>query len=168
LEQPSHDKQDFASLPLKQFASVGIGLVIKAPASWEQTGTEKAFQLEDPETDLQFTATAYENPGIDLAKWAELRLLRGVSEKMPGMRPVRAPYPLSGSKWEGYVGEYEGTFPGGTTIKRYLVLALLARGMVVSATFNGSSAAFESHCGLFRWLLQNTLDFYEVRSIDTR
>jgi hypothetical protein len=32
---------------LKQFASVGMGLVIKAPASWEQAGTEKAFQLQD-------------------------------------------------------------------------------------------------------------------------
>jgi hypothetical protein len=164
----SHDEQDFASLPLKQFASTGIGLIIKAPASWEQTGTEKVFQLEDPATDLQFTASAYQNPGIDLAKWAEVRLLRGVSEKMPEMRPIRAAYPLSGSSWDGYVGEYEGTFPGGTTIKRYLVLALLARDMVVSATFNGSSAVFQSQYGLVRWLLQNTLDFYEMQSVDPR
>jgi hypothetical protein len=91
-----------------------------------------------------------------------------VNEQMPEMRPIRAPYPLSRSQWEGYVGEYEGTFPGGTTIKRYLVLALLARGMVVSGTFNGSSAAFESQYRLFRWLLQNTLDSHEVRNIDTR
>jgi hypothetical protein len=168
LEQPSHDEQEFASVPLKQFASIGIGLVIKAPASWDYVGTEKHFQLEDPETDLQFTASAYENPGIDLEKWAELRLLGGVNDKMPEMRPTCPPYRMSRPQWEGYVGEYVGTFPGGTTVKRYLVLALLARGMVVSATFNGSRAAFEAHSKLFRWLLQNTLDFYEVRNVDTR
>lgn len=164
MSEPSRDEQEFSSIPLKQFASVGIGLVMQMPASWEQAGTDKVFQLQDPETDLQFTASAYENPGIDLAKWTAVRL-GGVSEKMPGMRPVRAPYPLRGVSWEGYVGEYEGTFPGGTTVKRYLVLALLARKMVVSATFTGTAAAFESHYELFRWLLQNKLDFYEVRTV---
>lgn len=164
MNQPPHDEQDFASVPLKQFASIGIGLVIKMPVSWEQAGTERVFQLKDTATDLEFAASAYENPGIDLAKWAELRL-RGVAEKMPGMRPIRAPYPLSGVGWEGYVGEYEGTFPGGTTVKRYLVLALIARNMVVSVSVAGSTAAFESHAKLVRWLLQNQLDFYEVRPV---
>ena len=164
MNQPGADPFDFAQLPLRTFASPGIGLVMSAPLSWVEAGDEKVFQLRDSASDLEFNATAYENQGLDLPRWAELRLGAVVSE-MPYLRPYGAPRPLRGIAWQGFAGEYQGVFPGGTLEKRYLVVAIVARNMLVSATVTGNVEAFQANERLLRWLLQNKLDFYTVERL---
>ena len=164
MNQPNAAPADFSKLPLRMFASPGMGLVMSAPLSWVEAGDEQVFQLKDSASDLEFNATAYENQGLDLPKWVELRL-GAVAQEMPYLRRYGAPYPLQGAGWKGFVAEYEGVFPGGKLPKRYLVLATIARDMLVSATFTGTVDAFKAHEALFRWLLQNKLDFYAVERL---
>lgn len=152
----------FGGLDLKQFASPGIGLVLEAPVSWVDSGTPQHFQVRDPETDTQFTASAFQNPGMALEQWTELRLTIVVQE-MPGLKCVRQPYALRGSFGTGMASDYEGVFPGGAVQKHYLVLCAVTDSQVLSVTVTADTEVFNTQEALYRWLLETKLDLYAVK-----
>lgn len=49
---------DFAKLELKPFASPAFGLVFAAPANWRQVDDTRYFQVIDPQSGTEFTASA--------------------------------------------------------------------------------------------------------------
>lgn len=154
----------FSSLKLHQFVSLGLGVILNAPESWEDASSEELFQVIDPATGAQFTASGYENPGVSLPQWAEARL-SAVAKGMPFLREVKAPCEMKGVAWTGIVAEYLGIFPESEYESHYLVLCLQSDRVVISFTITAHVEIFAEHEPLYRWLLQNQLDLYQVKKI---
>jgi hypothetical protein len=160
---PAPDQDKFEQLQMKTFASP-LGVVLKAPETWFEGGDEKVFQVVDPKTGTQFSASASVDPGVTLEEWTRLRL-QAVKAAMPYLRRTRAPYPMSTANWQGLVGEYEGLFPGGIENKHYLVLCLIADGNTYSITITAVQQVYEQRERFYKWLLQNNLDIHKVERV---
>lgn len=156
--------EDFSRLNLRKFVSPTIGLVFDAPASWHDNSDEDLFQVIDPQTDTQFAASAYENPGLSLQQWGTARLGM-VNTKMPFLRPVTAPYEMKGVAWTGIAAEYRGVFPGNDYETYYLVLCLRTDELTISFTIAARNGAFEKNHALYYWLLRRQLDIYKVERV---
>ena len=152
---------DFSRLKLRNFISRGFGFLLKAPWSWQDRSNEQLFQVVDPETGTQFTASGYQNPGISLEQWAEARLAV-VAQGMPYLSPVKAPYAFSGASWNGIAAEYRGIFSETEDESHYLVLCLRTDKSVISFTISTLTEVFVENEALYRWLLETQLDFVEV------
>jgi hypothetical protein len=147
---------------LRPFASPGFGLVLNAPESWRDNSDENLFQVVDPATETEFTASAYENSGMGLQAWADARL--AVVEKgMPYLWQIKAPYQVKGAGWIGRAAEYQGTFPGRDYESRYLVLCLVTDRGLISFTVTASVAEFAAHEALYRRLLEQHTHVYRIQ-----
>jgi hypothetical protein len=157
--------QDFSQLKLRPFVSLGFGLVFNAPEAWEDRGSQDHFQVVEPGTGTQFTASAYQSPGATLEQWMQSRL--GAVEKgMPFLRRVKAPYELQCPAGTGVAAEYRGVFPQTDYETHYLVLCLVRGTLALSFTVSARSEVFGRQEALYRWLLQNQLDIYELRKAE--
>lgn len=152
---------EFSGLELKAFASPDFGIVLNAPASWQEAGDGNIFQVIDPETNAQFTASAYQNPGIGLNQWVEARL-GAVAKSMPYLREIKPPYEMQGATWSGVVAEYQGIFPDKGYESHYLVLCLCTDQLVISFTITADKKIFVMHEALYRWLLQKQLSVFRL------
>lgn len=157
----SKDHAEFQNLKLHNFISRGFGFLLKAPRSWQDRSNDKLFQVVDPQTNTQFTASGYQNPGITLEKWAEARLAV-VNQAMPYLHQLKAPYTFNGASWTGIAAEYGGVFPDTEEESHYLVLCLMTEKSVISFTITAQTEAFVENEALYRWLLETQLDFVEV------
>lgn len=138
------------------FASPGFGFLLFAPPGWMENSDEKHFQVIDPATGTQFTASGYDNPGIDLEQWAEARLGM-LADGMPFMKRLCPPYPLSGNGWHGIATECRGTFPGDEKESHYIVLCFMSGARLVSFTITASVEAFHTHEALYRDIVKSRL-----------
>jgi len=154
----------FSAPKLRRFVSPGFGLALNAPESWLDKSDKRVFQVVDPRTDAQFTASAYENHGLSLEQWAAARLSL-VEKATPYLRQVRAPYQLEAKSHPGIAAEYQGRFPGADEESRHLVLCLSTKQFLVSVTLTVRAAALSENEALYRWLLQEQLDLYKVERI---
>jgi hypothetical protein len=152
---------DFSKLKLRKFLSRGFGLILKAPKSWQDRSDENFFQVVDPETGTQFTASGYKNSGASLQQWSEARLAV-VDHEMPYLSQVKAPYSATGINWTGIAAEYRGIFPDVEEKSHYLVLCLHTEKMVISLTVTAQADLFAQNEALYRWLLEKQLDMVEV------
>ena len=148
---------DFTTLKLRPFISPGFGLVFHAPETWHDAGDQDLFQVVDPATDAQFTASAYQNPGVSLRQWVDARLAI-VAQQMPFLSPVAAAYDLRGASWSSMASEYRGCFPNNDFESHYLVLCLPTEQRVISFTITASTQVFAENRALYLWLLQNKLE----------
>jgi hypothetical protein len=154
--QPAEPIEEFSQLRMKTFAS-RIGVVLQAPESWTEEGDEKVFQLVDPKSGTQISASCYVNPGVTVEESAGFRF-QAVDKAMPWLRRVRAAYPLSSANWRGLACEYEGVFPGGTDTRHSLVLCICAGQNTYSITVTALQSVFEQRQRFYKWLLQNKLE----------
>jgi hypothetical protein len=153
----------FDSLELKPFASL-MGLVLHAPKTWIDTGDPQNFQVQEPDTATVITASGYENQGLTLERWAQLRL-QAVEQGMPYLRVYQQPYRVQGTGWNGIAAEYEGVFPSSPDTKRYLVLCLCTDKMILSITVTALLGAFKQREPFYRWLLEKKLELYKVERL---
>lgn len=159
---------DFSSLPLKRFASPGIGIVLNAPQSWRDDVDGHVYQLFDIPGGSQITAVGVANTSLTVHDWNEMRL-RKVAEEMPWLKQIKRPYRLEGENWgmrvQGVATEYQGVFPGldqhGGNPSHYLVLSLWTRQALACLTIHAPAAAFKENEALYRWLLQTQLSVQE-------
>lgn len=159
---------DFSALPLKRFASPGIGIVLNAPQTWRDNVDGHVYQLFDIPSGSQLAAIGVANTSLTVHDWNELRL-RKVAEEMPWLKQVKRPYRLEGENWgmrvQGVATEYQGAFPGldqaSNAISHYMVLSLWTRQALVCLTIHAPAAAFKEHEALYRWLLQTQLSVQE-------
>jgi len=159
---------DFSALPLKRFASSGIGIVLNAPQTWRDNVDGHVYQLFDIPSGSQLAAIGVANTSLTVHDWNELRL-RKVAEEMPWLRQVKRPYRLEGENWgmrvQGVATEYQGAFPGldeaSNAISHYMVLSLWTRQALVCLTIHAPAAAFKENEALYRWLLQTQLSVQE-------
>lgn len=158
--------QGFDAIALRQFVSPQTGLVLQAPAHWEDTSDSTCFQVSDSQTGTQFSATAYQNPGMTLEAWAQTRL-SAVAEMLPSLYQHERPYPVEGRGWRGVAAEYGGQFPDSEEDVRYLVLCIATDSALVSATVVAPTAAFFDQRPFIDWLLRNRLELYQVRSAES-
>lgn len=162
MAKPTVNETDkFAEIPLTLFISPGFGLAFDAPEVWEDSSNNDYFQVIDPQTNTQFTASAYKNPGVPLSEWANVRL-SGAMTAMPFLREVKAPYPFEGVSWTGIVAEYRGYFPQCDYESHYLVLCLRTEKMVISFTITATIQAFTENEAFYRWLLQRKVRILEM------
>jgi hypothetical protein len=150
----------FSNIKLKTFVSPGIGIVLSAPEAWVETNEPDVFQVIDPVTGSEFTASAYENPGLFLEQWATLRNTV-VEQEMPYLKLVRDSYGVTGKHSGGIAKEYEGVFPSSGLNRHYLVLCLRTDSSVISFSITASPEVFAKHKVFYRWLLSQ-LDIYRV------
>lgn len=141
---------------VRPFLSPGCGILLLAPSGWQENSDERYFQVIDPATGTQFTASAFENPGIGLDQWAEARLGM-LAEGMPYMKRLCPPYPVSGNGWQGIAIECRGTFPDDDKESHYLVLCLLSEQRLISFTITASIEAFQANEALYRDILKSRL-----------
>lgn len=155
---------DFSALPLRRFASPGIGIVLNAPQSWCDTVDGHVYQLFDPAGGSQLASIGVANTSLTVHDWNELRL-RKVAEEMPWLKQVKRPYRLEGENWgmrvQGVATEYQGAFPGLDELSHYLLLSLWTRQALVCLTIHAPAAAFKDNEALYRWLLQTQLSVQE-------
>lgn len=149
--------RDFEALDLKEFTSPGLGLLLDAPPSWVEGGDGKVFQVIEPDTGTEISASAYENPGVTPEEWAGLRF-KIVEQGMPYLQCVATSYRMDSYGWKGIASEYEGVFPGGAEKKRYLVLCVCTDSKTYSITITALLNVFEQHNLFYRWLLQTKLE----------
>lgn len=152
---------EFDAIKLRPFLSSGFGLLLNAPESWVETSTQQFFQVIDPNTNAQFTASAYQNPGIGLEEWAGARL-GAVAGEMPYLGLVNGPTELHGPNWKGILAEYRGVFPERDYVSCYLVLCLRTEDRVISFTVTADVSTFEQYRQFYSWLLTKNLSFCEV------
>lgn len=145
-----------AAPKLRPFVSPGSGLLFNAPEEWEETSDADYFQVIDPATDAQFTASAYQNPGLDPRQWADARFAV-VGNEMPFLTLARMPYAIQGSPWVGFAAEYRGVFPGQTRESHYLLLCLHTQQKLISFTITASREIFAQNEDLYRRLLAQHL-----------
>jgi TPR repeat protein len=81
---------------------------------------------------------------------------------MPFMRQVRAPYAVNGTAGEGIAAEFTGIFPDNEAPSYFLVLCLLTETVAISFTVTASVPGFESRQELYRNLIENNLQVYDV------
>ena len=148
--------------PLLRFESASYGLALDAPASWQDESDEEYFQVVDPETDTQFTASAFTNPGVTRAQWTDARLA-STEKGMPFLRPAAPRHEVQGAGWTATCAEYTGTFPEAEHESRYLVLCLWSEGRVLSMSVLAKADVFAAQEALYRWLLQEHLHFNPPR-----
>lgn len=151
----------FPQLKLRDFISTGFGLLLRAPRRWQDQSDEALFRVLDPDTGTQFTASAYRNPGLDLAGWAEARLAV-VDKEMPWLRRVRDPAPVQGNSWQGIAAEYRGVFPEEAHESHCLVLCIADSDSLISFTVVAETEVFAENETLYRWLTERQLDRVEV------
>eukprot|EP01034_Spumella_vulgaris_P032290 gene32290-39869_t len=155
---------DFSALPLKRYASPGIGIVLNAPHSWHDNVDGHVYQLFDIASGSHLASIGVANTSLTVHDWNELRL-RKVAEEMPWLKQVKRPYRLEGENWgmrvQGVASEYQGAFPGMDEISHYLVLSLWTRQALVCLTIHAPAAAFKAQEALYRWLLQTQLSVQE-------
>lgn len=72
MTQSNATPEEFEKLAFESFISPAFGLVFSAPKSWRQIDDAQYFQVIDPVTGAEFTASAYANNGIFLEQWATL------------------------------------------------------------------------------------------------
>lgn len=154
----------FSSLKLRPFASPGFGLVLNAPESWRDNSDESLFQVVDPATDAEFTASAYENSGMTLQAWADARLAV-VEKAMPFLKQIKAPCEVKGAGWTGIAAQYQGSFAGRDYESRYLVLCLVTERVLISFTVTARIPEFTANEALYRWLLEHQTHVYQVGKI---
>ena len=159
---------DFSALPLKRFASPGIGIVLNAPQTWRDNVDGHVYQLFDIPSGSQLAVIGVTNTSLTVHDWNELRL-RKVAEEMPWLKQVRRPYRLEGENWgmrvQGVATEYQGTFPGldqaANAVSHYMLLSLWTRQALVCLTIHAPATAFRENEALYRWLLQTQLSVQE-------
>jgi hypothetical protein len=146
----------------REFVSPGFGLVLSAPANFEDRSDERFFQVVDPDTGAEFTGAAYAGLASDLASWAEIRF-DGVLTGLPFLREAAAPKAVQGGFGEGIVAEYEGQFVDENEPGRYLVLCFLSGSTAVSFTASVPLRAWNANEGLYRQLMTERLSCFTVR-----
>lgn len=154
--QATKDVEKSAKDEVQPFLSPAFGILLLAQPGWQENSDERYFQVIDPLTGTQFTASGYENPGIGLEQWAEARLGM-LAEGMPFMKRLCPPYPVSGNGWQGIAIECRGTFPGDDKESHYLVLCLLSEQRLISFTVTASVEAFRENEALYRDVLKSRL-----------
>jgi hypothetical protein len=164
MNQGTTPPGDFSHLKLKTFVSPDFGLVFNAPDTWVQGHDQQCFQVADPATGSAFTASAYENPGLHLEQWANLRF-SAVEQEMPYLKCVRTPYGIKGRNVGGIASEYQGVFPDSGSNRHYLVFCLCTDKMVISFTITALVEVFAEQEAFYRWLLQTQLDVYKVQRL---
>jgi hypothetical protein len=176
MDIPDNDKQqagvvagsraadEFSGLKLRRFISPCFGVVLNAPQNWQENSNEQLFQIIDPLTDTQFTASGFENPGMALLQWADA-LFSSSAKGMPFLKAIKAPYAVEGVDWSGLAAEFQGTFPDRDYQSHYLVLCLCSEKVLVSFTVTARVAAFAENEAFYRWLLQTQLALYQVEKI---
>jgi hypothetical protein len=153
---------EFSRIKLRQFVSLGWGVVFNAPESWQDASTEQFFQVIDIANDAQFTSSGYGfEPGATLQDFAAARL-SAVDKRMKFLKSVKAPYQLQGKFGEGIAAEYRGVYPDNDFESHYLVLCILTKNVAVSFTITAPVKSFSKNEDLYRWLLVNQLDVYKV------
>lgn len=158
----SDSAAQFSHVKLKDFVSPGIGIVFKGPESWIETQNLDVFQVIDPSTGSEFTASAYENPGLILEQWGTLRNTV-IEQEMPYLKLVRDSYGVTGNHGGGIAKEYQGVFPSSGLNRHYLLLCLRTDRMVISFSITASLEVFSKQEAFYRWLLTR-LDIYQVVS----
>ena len=161
MTQSNATPEQFEKLALKSFFSPAFGLVFSAPVNWRQIDDAKYFQVVDPLTGAEFTASAYANNGLFLEQWATLRTSI-VAQEMPYLKCVRNSYGVKGRHVSGIASDYQGVFPDSGKNRHYLVLCLRTEKFLISFTLTAAVEDFEQHEMFYRWLLQNKLDIYSV------
>lgn len=153
--------EDFSTIRLHHFFSLGSGLVFSAPDTWQDTSDE-FFQVVDPTTGAQFTSSAYRTDGsATLQEFAAVRL-SAVDEMMPYLKLVKHPYQLKGKSWVGTVAEYKGHFPSNLFESHYLVLCIVIDRVAISFTITAPVEVFVKNEPFYRWLLENQLKIAKV------
>ena len=132
-----------------------------APASWRKGDDPRYFQVLDPDSGAEFTASAYAANGLFLEQWATLRN-SVVAHEMPYLKCVRDSYGMTGANVSGIARDYRGVFPDSGLERHYLVLCLRTEQFLISCTLTAKVEDFAVHEVFYRWLLQNKLDVYEV------
>ncbi len=148
------------SLQLRPFISPGFGLLFHAPETWQDASDQDFFQVIDPMTDTQFTASGYQNPGISLRQWADARLTI-VGQEMNFLSHFAGPYAVQGTSWSGIASEYQGHFRQGSVKSHYLVLCLRTEQRVISFTITANAEVFAENRSVYRWLLENKLELLD-------
>ena len=161
MSQADTASSDFEKLEFRSFASPAFGLVFAAPANWQQVDDARYFQVIDPESGAEFTASAYENNGLFLEQWGTVRNAV-VAQEMPYLTCVRASYGVKGVHVSGIAVDYQGVFPDSGQHRHYLVLCLRTDKLLFSVTLTTSVEDFAAREAFYRWLLQNKLDLYAV------
>lgn len=146
---------------LRPFLSPGFGLILHAPETWQETSTEKHFQVIDPNTGTQFTASAYENPGISLEEWAQARLGM-LAEGMPFLRILTEPYQVKGANWIGIATESRGVFPGQEDESYYLVLCIHSAKKLISFSIAATVDSYFKNEFMYKELLATKLVLVDV------
>lgn len=154
----------YEKLSFKTFFSPTFGLVIDAPDTWIEVDDPQFLQIVDPTTDTQLTASAYENNGVWLEQWANIRFSI-VDQQMPYLQNVKESYGVKGKNVSGIASDYKGVFPDSGLERYYLVMCLRTDAFLISITITTSPEVFEKNEKFYRWLLQNQLDIYEVKTV---
>ncbi|MFZ6756310.1 hypothetical protein ACO0K9_03755 [Undibacterium sp. Ji50W] len=155
------ENHEFSHINLVQFFSPAMGIVVNVPDNWVEESSDSIFQVSDPVTGTQFTASAFQNPGLSFDKWTFMRLSM-VEEGMPYLREVRGPYPFKAKTWANFAAEYEGRFPEKNEDSRYVVLCMHTDKMLISFTVVANAKVYAANEALYTWLLQNHLEIYDV------
>ncbi len=160
----------FASMELQRFFSPGFGIELQAPMSWKEIRDDKFFQVIDPDTDTQFTASAFARTGISVQEWADMRLSI-VNQQMRYLTQVEPPLPFIGKGWgeriEAVVAEYTGTFPGKDYESHYIACCMRSEQFLISFTVTAKASVFREQEDLYRWLLANAVDVIAIERDET-
>lgn len=163
--QEALNSETFSHVALKSFVSTGSGLVFNAPDSWIEGPDPDFFQVIDPATGSEFTASVYANSGLFLEQWGKVRN-DVVLQQMPYLERVRESYGVVGHHHSGIATEYQGMFPGSDVRKHYLVLCLRTEEKVISFTITATAEVFAKQEAFYRRLLTQ-LDIYEVKKVES-
>lgn len=157
--------EDFSGVILQRYFSPATGIVFNAPEAWVETADEQTFQLRDPQTNMQCTASGFDNPGRSVQQWADTRFA-AIAETMPHLRLVTGAHRIMGADWgdrvQGIAAEYQGVFPDSDEESHYLVVCLRTDQVVISLTICAHKPAFAAQEAFYRWLLLNQLDVADV------
>jgi hypothetical protein len=152
----------FNHLPFKTFFSPNFGLVFNAPDNWIEVENQQYLQIVDPTTGAEFTASAYQNNGIGLEQWAQVRFSI-VDQQMSYLKCIKTSYGVKGKEVSGIASDYMGIFQASGVEKCYLVLCLRTDDFLISLTITVASDEFTKNEIFYRWLLQNKIDIYKVK-----
>lgn len=147
---------DLAMVNARPFVSPGLGLLLWAPSDWDETGDADFFQVCDPVSGAQLTASGFENPGLSADQWAAARFAV-VNREMPWLRPDLPPRAFPGAYGDGFAADWRGVFPDGEAETHYRVLCLHRPDKLISFTLAVEAARFEAQADFFEHLLSRGL-----------
>jgi hypothetical protein len=143
---------------LTRFVNPWNGLAISAPACWQDNCSPDYFQVIDPETDTQFTGTVYDSSGEpNNFAWTKMRYTV-VVERMPYLMFSGYFQNIETSRWDGMLAEYEGVFPSGEVVRKYVVFTFIKNNKCVSFSITADKEIYEKNKKLYLDIVGGTLD----------